>query len=65
MRNKRANQGNAPLPSEARRVLWQRLWDRLLAPPPDLAPPPPGPTRDGRPADPFATPLDGEEGAVR
>ena len=44
------------LPLEARRVLWRRLWDRLLAAPPDLSPPPPGPTRDGRPADPLAAP---------
>jgi hypothetical protein len=23
-----------PLPLEVRRVLWRRVWDRLLAPPP-------------------------------
>ena len=51
-----------PLPLEARRVLWQRLWDRLLAPP--AAEAPPGPTRDGRPADPHAAP-DGEGGEAR
>lgn len=48
-----------PLPLEARRVLWQRIWDRLLAPPTAETPPSPGPTRDGRPTDPLATP-DGE-----
>ena len=24
-----------PLPIEARRALWTRLWERLLSPPPD------------------------------
>lgn len=46
---------NEPLPLAARQALWSRLWDRLLAPPPD-APPPPGPDRTGRPADPLAGP---------
>ena len=56
MRDNARTNGRSPLPIEARRVLWQRLWDRLLAPPPDLSPPAPGPTRDGRPGDPFAEP---------
>ena len=56
MRDDARTNGRRPLPLEARRVLWQRLWDRLLAAPPDLSPPPPGPTRDGRPADPLAAP---------
>ncbi len=43
-----------PLPLEARRVLWSRLWDRLLAPPRVETPPPPGPSWDGRPVDPLA-----------
>ena len=51
---------HGPLPLEARRLLWQRLWDRLLAPPAIESPPPPGPTRDGRPADPLA--VSTEEG---
>lgn len=29
---RRTNRGG-PLPLEARRLLWQRVWDRLLAPP--------------------------------
>lgn len=37
MRDKRRTQGSGPLPLEARRILWQRLWDRLLAPPPEHA----------------------------
>jgi hypothetical protein len=45
------------LPLEARQLLWQRVWDRLLAAPPDAAPPTPGPTRDGRPADPLTAPA--------
>ncbi len=49
-----------PLPLEARLILWDRLWDRLLAPPMVETPPPPGPTRDGRPADPLA--VQNEEG---
>ena len=49
-----------PLPLEARCLLWRRVWDRLLAPPPDASPPPPAPGRDGRPADPLAEPH--EEG---
>ncbi len=43
-----------PLPLEARRVLWSRLWDRLLAPPRVETPTALGPTRDGRPGDPLA-----------
>ncbi|MDP9359487.1 MAG: hypothetical protein M3R02_30225 [Chloroflexota bacterium] len=43
-----------PLSLEARRLLWSRLWDRLLAPPLVETPPPPGPTRDERPVDPLA-----------
>ena len=54
MRDERRTNGRGQLPLEARRVLWQRLWDRLLAPPTAETPPPPGPTRDGRPADPLA-----------
>jgi hypothetical protein len=49
-----------PLPLEARRVLWTRIWDRLLAPPRIDSPPSPGPTRDGRPADTFAPGQDRE-----
>ena len=64
MRDGRRTASNGPLPLEARRVLWQRLWGRLLAPPTAEAPPPPGPTRDGRPADPFAGPA-GEGDGVR
>ena len=60
MRDGRRRSDRRPLPVEARRLLWQRLWDRLLAPPTIEAPPPPGPTRDGRPADPLAGP--GPEG---
>jgi hypothetical protein len=30
---RRTNRGG-PLPLEVRRILWQRVWDRLLAPPP-------------------------------
>ena len=60
MRDHGGTTHGGPLPLEARRVLWQRLWDRLLAPPTAEAPPPPGPTRDGRPADPLAAPA--EEG---
>ena len=63
MRNDARTNGSGPLPLEARRVLWQRLWDRLLAPPTAESPPPPGPTRDGRPADPFAD-GDGDEGRL-
>ncbi len=48
------------LPLEARRVLWSRLWDRLLAPPQVETPSPPGPTRDGQPDDPYA--VQNEEG---
>ncbi len=48
------------LPVEARRILWNRLWDRLLAPPQVETPLPPGATRDGRPADPIA--IQNEEG---
>ena len=36
MRDGQRTRGSGPLPLEARRALWQRLWDRLLAPP--LAP---------------------------
>ena len=64
MRTERRTGTCGPLPIEARRVLWARLWDRLLSPPTAEVPPPPGPTRDGRPADPFAAP-DGEGGEVR
>lgn len=32
MRDERKHQGGAPLPLEARRALWNRIWDRLLAP---------------------------------
>jgi len=49
-----------PLPLDARRVLWSRIWDRLLAPPTVALPPPPGPTRDGRPANPLAATQDRE-----
>jgi hypothetical protein len=45
-----------PLPIEARRALWTRIWDRLLAAPPDASPSPAGPTRDGRPTDPHTDP---------
>ncbi len=31
MHNERRPRGKGPLPLEARRILWQRLWDRLLA----------------------------------
>lgn len=31
MRDGRRTRGGGPLPLEARRILWQRLWDRLLA----------------------------------
>ncbi len=31
MRNERRPRGGGPLPLEARRILWQQLWDRLLA----------------------------------
>ena len=31
MRDGRRTGGGEPLPPEARRILWQRLWDRLLA----------------------------------
>ncbi len=34
---RRTNRGE-PLPLEARRILWQRVWDRLLAPPPSEEP---------------------------
>ena len=64
MRDDRRTGTRGPLPLEARRVLWQRLWDRLLAPPTTELPPPPGPTRDGRPVDPFAA-SNGEGGEVR
>ncbi len=30
---RRTNRGE-PLPLEVRRILWQRVWDRLLAPVP-------------------------------
>jgi hypothetical protein len=43
-----------PLPLEARRVLWTRIWNRLLAEPVEPMSPPP--TRDGRPTDPLAAP---------
>jgi hypothetical protein len=49
-----------PLPLEARRVLWTRIWDRLLAPPRIDIPSSPAPTRDGRPADPLAAAQDRE-----
>ena len=62
MHDGRRGGGHGQLPLEARRILWQRLWDRLLASPTIEAPPPPGPTRDGRPADPFAVPAgEGDE----
>ncbi len=32
MRDERRTRGGEPLPLEARRALWNRLWDRLLAP---------------------------------
>lgn len=57
MRDGRHGGGDGPLPIEARRILWRKIWDRLLAPPAAEAPPPPGPARDGRPADPFAAPA--------
>ncbi len=31
MPNERRTRGGGPLPLEVRRILWQRLWDRLLA----------------------------------
>ncbi len=49
-----------PLPLEARRVLWNRIWDRLLASPTVETPPALGPNRGGRPADPLAVPEDKE-----
>ena len=64
MRDEHRTGTRGPLPLAARRVLWARIWDRLLAPPAVENPPPLGPTRDGRPADPFAAP-DGEGGDVR
>ncbi len=33
MRDGRHTGWSGPLPLEARRGLWQQLWDRLLAPP--------------------------------
>jgi hypothetical protein len=45
-----------PLPLEARRALWERIWDRLLAPTTEEQPHSREPTRDGRPTDPFVTP---------
>lgn len=33
MHNERRTRERGPLPIEARRVLWDRLWARLLAPP--------------------------------
>jgi|GEM_PF-6690313 len=41
-----------PLPLEVRRILWQRVWDRLLAPPPREKPTDPEErdgTHEGRP----------------
>ena len=32
MRDERRTRGGEPLPLEARRALWTRIWDRLLAP---------------------------------
>ena len=32
MREERRTRRDGPLPLEARRVLWRRLWDRLLQP---------------------------------
>ncbi len=61
MEHHRQNSQGRALSLEARRILWSRLWDRLLAPPRVETPPPPGPTRDGRPGDPLAPqPEDGE-----
>lgn len=33
MQDERRTNRDGPLPLEARRILWQRVWDRLLAPP--------------------------------
>jgi hypothetical protein len=44
-----------PLPLEARKVLWKKVWDRLLAAPADVgASPIQG--RGGNPGDPMAEP---------
>ncbi len=32
MRDERRTRGGEPLPLAARRALWNRIWDRLLAP---------------------------------
>ncbi len=37
MHDERGTTRRGLLPIEARRVLWDRLWARLLAPPPDTA----------------------------
>ncbi len=34
MHDARRTTRGEPLPLEVRRILWQRVWDRLLAPPP-------------------------------
>ena len=49
-----------PLPLEARRVLWARIWDRLLAPPTAEMPSPQDSTRNGHPADPLTRGQDKE-----
>jgi len=34
MHDARRTTRGEPLPLEVRQILWQRVWDRLLAPPP-------------------------------
>ncbi len=38
MHDARRTTRGEPLPLEVRRILWQRVWDRLLAPPPRVDP---------------------------
>jgi hypothetical protein len=55
---------NGTLPIEARLYLWQRVWDRLLAPPADMVAPPTAGTRDGKPADPLFDSPPGARGVT-